>query len=234
MNSPKTVLAQLGPMAQLRAGRLPRRLTQLVVGLLIYGMSMAMMVLANLGAMPWDVFHLGMTQHLPISFGTAVILASVAVLLLWIPLRQAPGLGTILNAVLIGLAADLTLAFVPAPDSMAMRIGFLLIGVTINGLATALYIGAQLGPGPRDGLMTGLSRVTGRSIRLVRTGLEVSVIVIGWMLGGTVGVGTVLYALAIGPIVQAVLPWTIVTLPQTNTAMHKQKPASSFTAQSRE
>lgn len=206
------ILANLGPVQQLRAGRLPRRLAQLVVGLALYGASMALVVRAGLGVIPWDVLHVGLIQHVPTSFGQMTILVSLAVLLLWIPLRQRPGLGTIANAILVGLAADLTLALVPQIEALGLRAGLLVAGVVLNGLATALYIGSQLGPGPRDGLMTGLSRVTGRSLRLIRTSLEVAVVAVGWALGGTVGVGTVLYAVAIGPLAQALLPWCIVPL----------------------
>jgi len=209
---PRRELAGLSPAAQLRAGRLPRRLSQLVVGLVLYGVSMAMMVRGGLGLDPWDVFHFGVADGLPLTFGTVVILTGVAVLLLWIPLRQAPGLGTVANAVLIGVATDATLFWLAAPQAMAGRAGLMVGGVVLNGLATALYIGAQLGPGPRDGLMTGLVRRTGWSVRLVRTTIEVAVVVVGWSLGGVVGVGTVIYALAIGPLVQLMLPAFIVPL----------------------
>ena len=144
--------------------------------------------------------------HWGVSFGTVVIVTSFLVLLLWIPLRQWPGLGTLLNSVLIGLATDATLRFLAAPEHLVGRWGLLLGGIVANGLAGALYIGSQFGPGPRDGLMTGFARRTGRSIRLVRTSIEVTVLVLGWFLGGTVGLGTVLYAVLIGPIVQFFLP----------------------------
>ena len=206
-------LARLGPVAQLRAGRLPRRLIQLAVGLALYGLTLGMMIRAVLGNAPWDVLHQGMAIHLPISLGTAVIVMSVVVLLFWIPLREPPGLGTIANAVAVGLATDLALALLDAPEAMWQRVLLMLGGLVLNGLATALYIGSQFGPGPRDGLMTGLHRRTGVSIRLVRTALEVVVVVAGWLLGGVVGIGTVLYALGIGPLVQLMLPWFIVELP---------------------
>ena len=206
-------LARLGPVAQLRAGRLPRRLTQLALGLALYGLTLAMMIRAVLGNAPWDVLHQGMAIHLPISLGTAVIVMSVVVLLFWIPLREPPGLGTIANAIAVGLATDLALALLPAPEPMWQRAVLMVGGLALNGLATALYIGSQFGPGPRDGLMTGLHRRTGVSIRVVRTALEVIVVVAGWLLGGVVGVGTVLYAVGIGPLVQLMLPWCIVELP---------------------
>lgn len=206
-------LAQLTPLEQLRAGRLPRRLSQLMVGLLLYGVSMGMMVRATLGLDPWDVFHSGVTARLPLSFGTVVIITGVLVLLAWIPLKQMPGLGTVANAVVVGLATDLTLVLLHRPDALWLRIVLLVGGVALNGLATALYIGAQLGPGPRDGLMTGLARRTGWSIRVIRTALELTVLGIGFLLGGDVGLGTVLYALTIGQLVQLMLPRFIVALP---------------------
>lgn len=205
-------LANLTPLEQLRAGRLARRLSQLAVGLVLYGVSMAMILRGGLGLDPWDVFHLGVAGGLPISFGTVVIITGLGVLLLWIPLRQAPGLGTLANAVVIGLATDAALAVLDAPQAMTMRVGLLVGGVVLNGLAGALYIGAQLGPGPRDGLMTGLVRRTGLSVRLVRTTIEVTVVLIGWTLGGVVGLGTIVYAISIGPLVQMMLPFFIVPL----------------------
>ena len=205
-------LSGLGPLAQLRAPRLPRRLVQLLVGLTIYGASMGMLVRSTLGLDPWDVFHEGVAKRTDLSFGGVVIVVGLAVLLLWIPLRQWPGLGTIANAIVIGVATDATLAVLDPPQALAPRIALLLGGIVLNGLAGALYIGAQLGPGPRDGLMTGLVRRTGWSVRLVRTSLEVTVLSIGFLLGGTVGIGTVLYALSIGPLLQLFLPWTVVPL----------------------
>jgi len=206
------LLANLSPWGQLKAPRLPRRLLQLVFGLTLYGVSMGMMVESHLGLDPWDVFHDGVAGRLPLSFGMVVIVTGVVVLVLWIPLRQAPGLGTVANAVLIGIATDVTLGLLDAPDSLTARTGLLLGGIVLNGLAGALYIGAQLGPGPRDGLMTGLVRRTGLSVRLVRTSLELTVLAVGFVLGGTVGIGTVLYALAIGPLLQVFLPHTVVAL----------------------
>lgn len=206
-------LASLGPVAQLRAGRLPRRLGQLAVGLVLYGVTLAMMIRSTLGNASWDVLHQGMARYLPISIGTAVIVMSLVVLLLWIPLREKPGLGTVANALLVGLVADRALALVPAPDDLWLRGCLVLGGVVLNGLATALYLGSQLGPGPRDGLMTGLHRRTGVSVGVVRTGIEVTVVALGWLLGGVVGLGTLLYTLSIGPLVQLMLPWCVVELP---------------------
>ena len=205
-------LHPLGPIAQLRAGRLWRRVPQLIVGLVLYGVSMAMLVRATLGVMPWDVLHQGVARQVPLSFGQVVIIVSLLVLLLWIPLRQAPGLGTVLNAVLVGLVVDPALALITTPDGWAWQTVLMIGGLVLNGLATALYIGAQLGPGARDGLMTGLAARTGLSLRLVRTLLEIAVVVIGWLLGGVLGVATVLYALLIGPLTQAFLPWVVAPL----------------------
>jgi uncharacterized membrane protein YczE len=205
-------LTRLGPVAQLRAGRLGRRLPQLVVGLLLYGLTLAMMIRSTLGNAPWDVLHQGLAGHLPLSIGQTVIALSLVVLLLWIPLREMPGLGTICNTVLIGLSADAFLAMIPAPDAWSARALLLVGGVVLNAVATAMYLGSQFGAGPRDGLMTGLHRRTGVSIRLVRTCIEVSVVALGWLLGGVAGLGTVLYAVAIGPLAQALLPVFIVDL----------------------
>jgi uncharacterized membrane protein YczE len=165
-----------------------------------------MVIRATLGNAPWDVLHQGLAGHLPISIGTAVIAMSVVVLLGWIPLGEKPGLGTLLNSVVVGLSADFFLGLIAAPSSTDARTALLLGGVFLNGVATALYIGSQFGPGPRDGLMTGLHRRTGVSLQLVRTGLEVGVVLVGAVLGGTVGLGTVVYAVAIGPLVQFFLP----------------------------
>src|SRR5690349_10794621 len=203
---PMDKLSGLGPLAQLRAPRLPRRLVQLFVGLSLYGFSMGLLVRSTLGLDPWDVFHEGVAKRTDLSFGGVVIVVGVFVLLLWIPLRQAPGLGTIANAIVVGVATDVTLGLVDPPEDLGPRSVFLVAGIVLNALAGALYIGAQLGPGPRDGLMTGLVRRTGWSVRLVRTGIEVVVLAVGFLLGGSVGVGTVVYALAIGPIVQVLLP----------------------------
>ena len=205
-------LTDLGPVAQLRAGRLARRLPQLVVGLVLYGVSLAMMVRGALGLAPWDVFHSGVIRHVPITLGQAVIVFSFVVLLAWVPLREVPGLGTVLNALLVGLSADATLALLAVPDAVGLRVALLVSGVVLNALATALYIGAQFGRGPRDGLMTGLHRRTGLSLRMVRTALEVAVVVLGLLLGGVAGAGTVLYAVSIGPLTQLMLPWCTVDL----------------------
>ena len=184
-----------------------RRLLQLYIGLVLYGVSTALFVHANLGADPWDVFHLGVAKQLGISFGTVIILPGAAVLLLWIPIRQMPGLGTVSNVIVLGLAADATLAVLPPLESMVARSALLVGAIVLNAIATGMYIGAGFGPGPRDGLMTGLHARTGWSLRGIRTAIELSVLLIGWLLGGKFGVGTVIYALSIGPLIQLCLPW---------------------------
>ncbi len=187
--------------------RLVRRTSQLFAGLVLYGISMAFMVESGLGLNPWDVFHQGLSETTGISFGWVVILLGIPILLLWIPLRQRPGFGTVANLVVIGFVVDGALAILQPGDSLAMRITYLVTGIALNGVATGLYIGSNLGPGPRDGLMTGLAaRFPRLSIRLVRTGIEVLVLGIGFLLGGTVGLGTVAYALAIGPLAQVFIP----------------------------
>lgn len=194
------------PLGQLREGRLVRRLVQLYLGLVLYGVSMAFMIRADLGLDPWDVLHQGIVSRTGLSFGTIVIIMAGVVLLLWIPLRQWPGLGTISNAIVIGLVVDQALAVLHSPTALWARIAFSVGAVLMNALATAAYVGARLGPGPRDGLMTGLVRRTGRSVRLVRTGIEASVLLIGWLLGGSVGFATLMYAFGIGPLTQLLLP----------------------------
>ena len=196
--------AGLSTATRLRAPR-RRRLLQLLVGLVAYGVSDAMLVLSGLGLFPWDVLHQGLARSSVLSIGQWSIAVGALLLVAWVPLRQRPGLGTVANVVLIGLTLDAVLAVVDPPEAMAARVALLLGGVVGNGMATAAYIGAGLGPGPRDGLMTGLARRTGRSVRLVRTVIEVTVLAVGAVLGGTVGIGTVLYATAIGPLTQLFL-----------------------------
>lgn len=231
MNSPAE-LAQLGPIQQLRTGRLRRRLPQLMIGLAFYGISMAMMIRGDLGLSPWDALHVGLTRHLPMSFGWVVIVVSFLVLLLWIPLREMPGIGTLANAVAIGIVADLTLQVLDTPPYWGERLALTIGGVLLCGLASALYIGAQLGRGPRDGLMTGLQRVTGRSLRLVRTGLELTVLLAGLLLGGAglLNIGTVLFALFIGPLTQAMLPWVLVPVSADNALQDASGSPDSTTA----
>jgi uncharacterized membrane protein YczE len=186
--------------------RITRRLVQLLLGLALYGVSLAFVLRAGLGLAPWDVLHQGLAERTGVSIGVVLVVMSFVVLLAWIPLRQRPGFGTLANAVLVGVFVDATLLVLDDAQGWALRVLLLVSGVLLNGVATALYIGASLGAGPRDGLMTGLVRRTGRSVRVVRTVLEVGVLALGFLLGGTVGVGTVLYALAIGPIAHALLP----------------------------
>ena len=183
-----------------------RRLVQLYLGLVLYGFSTSLLVLSGLGLAPWDVFHQGLAKHSNLAIGTWSIIVGLFVLLLWIPLRERPGIGTVSNVVFIGGTMDVVLAHLSPPHELALRIVCLVVGVFLNGVATGAYIGAGLGPGPRDGLMTGLAR-RGHSIRVVRTSIEVCVVVIGWLLGGTVGVGTVLYAVSIGPLAHVFVPF---------------------------
>lgn len=189
-----------------------RRLTQLYFGLLLYGFSDGLLVLAGLGLDPWDVFHQGLARHSSLAIGTWAIIVGAAVLVLWIPLRQWPGFGTLSNVVVIGLVINATLALIPAPSEVPMRVVTLLVAVLLNGVATGAYIGAGLGPGPRDGLMTGLA-ARGASIRVVRTGIEVTVLACGFALGGSVGIGTVVYALGIGPLSHYFIPLLAIDSP---------------------
>ncbi|MFD3741792.1 YitT family protein [Streptomyces sp. NPDC058629] len=196
---------------------LTRRLVQLYVGLTLYGASSALLVRAELGLEPWGVLHQGLTELTGISIGVVSIIVGAIVLLLWIPLRQRPGLGTVSNVFVVGLAMDGTLALVGDLDGFGVRIPVMALGILLNGVATGLYIAARFGPGPRDGLMTGLNGATGRSIRLVRTAIEVAVVVTGFLLGGSLGAGTVLYALAIGPLAQLFLRVFALPAPATAT-----------------
>jgi uncharacterized membrane protein YczE len=198
----------------LTSWRLPRRLAQLYAGLVLYGVSMALMVRSSLGVMPWDVLHQGLSRRLGWSLGSVTIVVGALVLLAWIPLRERPGLGTLSNVVVVGLAVDAVLAVLPAPGGLAGRAAFAAAGILLNGVATAAYIGVRLGPGPRDGLMTSLVRRTGGPLGPIRTAIEVTVVLTGWLLGGTLGVVTVLYALSIGPLVHLLLPRFALTPPE--------------------
>jgi uncharacterized membrane protein YczE len=189
--------------------RRARRYVQLLVGLVLYAASITLLVHAGLGSMPWDVLSQGVSRRTDLSLGTVTVLVSVLVLVLWVSLRQRPGIGTVANVLVIGALVDPFLALLghlPDPLPLAVRIALVVVGIGLNGLATALYVGVRLGPGPRDGLMTGLVARTGRSTRLVRSTIEVVVVTAGWLLGGTVGFGTLAYALAIGPVVHHLLP----------------------------
>lgn len=189
-----------------------RRLLQLYAGLVLYGLSLALMLRSELGLAPWDVLHQGLARRTGLSIGTVVILVGVLVLLAWIPLRQRPGVGTVSNVFAIGLALDAGLAIVPQTHGWGTRVGLLVAGIVLNGVGGGAYIGARLGPGPRDGLMTGLNVRTGRSLRSVRTGIEITVLATGVVLGGTAGIGTLLYAVLIGPQVQLWLG--VLTVPE--------------------
>lgn len=181
---------------------IPKRLTRLVPGLVLYGVSIALMLEAGLGVDSWDVLHQGIANLTHVSFGLVAVAVSLGVLGLWIPLRQRLGLGTLANALAVGPVVDLALRYLATPSPLAGRLAMLALGIVLNGVATGLYIGAGLGPGPRDGLMTGLALRSGRSIGSTRTAIELTVLAIGWSLGGPVGIGTVLYALLIGPLAQ--------------------------------
>ncbi|MGI5400355.1 YczE/YyaS/YitT family protein [Streptomyces sp. CA-135486] len=189
-------------MATARSAHLTRRVLQLYIGLALYGVSSALLVRGGLGLEPWGVLHQGLAERTGLTIGVVSIIVGAVVLLLWIPIRQRPGLGTVSNVFAIGIAMDGTLALVPDVHGLGTQIPAMVVGIVLNGVATGLYISARFGPGPRDGLMTGLHRLTGSSIRLVRTAIEVAVVATGFVLGGSVGVGTVAYALAIGPLAQ--------------------------------
>jgi uncharacterized membrane protein YczE len=188
------------------AARIGRRLTQLYVGLVLFGVSMALLVESRLGVMPWDVLHQGLARRTGLTLGTTTVIVGVVVLLMWVPLRERPGLGTVSNVLVIGVSVDAALALLATPDAVWVRAALAVAGVVLNAVATAMYIGARFGAGPRDGLMTGLVRRTGASVRLVKTSIEVGVVAVGWLLGGTVGVATVLFALTVGPLVHVFLP----------------------------
>jgi uncharacterized membrane protein YczE len=190
-----------------------RRLLQLYAGLTLYGVSMALQIRAGLGLDPWDVFHQGVSDKTGLSFGTIVIITGALVLLAWIPLRQKPGVGTVSNVIVIGIVVDIALRMLGDVHGFALQLAFLTAGVVLNAVAGAAYIGAGLGPGPRDGLMTGLVRRTGGSVGVIRTSIELSVLVVGFALGGTVGLGTVVYALSIGPLLQVFMPAVAIKQP---------------------
>lgn len=187
------------------SAHLTRRLLHLYIGLALCGVNSALLVRGGLGLEPWGVLHQGLAERTGLTIGVVSIIVGAAVLLLWIPIRQRPGLGTVSNVFVIGITMDGTLALVPDVSGLGAQIPVMAGGIVLNGVATGLYLSARFGPGPRDGLMTGLHRLTGRSIRLVRTAIELAVVATGFVLGGSVGVGTVAYALAIGPLAQLFL-----------------------------
>lgn len=206
------------PSLSRTAGRWPRRLLQLFAGLALYGLSIALLARSALGLMPWSVLDQGVSRTTGVSLGAASALVGVVVLLAWVPLRQRPGLGTVSNVIVIGIALDASLALLPQVSSWPVRALLVVAGTLLNALATAAYIGVRLGPGPRDGLMTGLVRRTGGSVRVVRTAIEVAVVAVGVALGGTLGPATVVYALTIGPLVQLLLPLVTVSSVIGNTS----------------
>jgi uncharacterized membrane protein YczE len=187
-------------------GRLPRRFAQLFLGLFLYGIGIALIVRGELGVAPWDVLTQGIAKQTGLGFGLITVITSGVVLLLWIPIRERLGFGTVMNALLVGPSADVGLWLIPSGLDLWVRILLLPAGIVVLAIATGLYIGAHFGPGPRDGLMTGLHRVTGWKIWIVRTGIELVVLAAGWLLGGNVGIGTVAFALLIGPLCGYTIP----------------------------
>ncbi|MCU1442121.1 MAG: putative rane protein YczE [Cryobacterium sp.] len=192
---------------------MPRRIAQLLIGLFLYGIGIALIVRGAIGVAPWDVLTQGIDKHTHLGFGLITVLLSGVVLLFWIPIKQKPGIGTILNALLVGPSADVGLWLIPAGLDLWLRIIMFALGLLVLAVATGLYIGAHFGPGPRDGLMTGLNKATGWKIWIVRTGIEVVVLAIGWLLGGNVGVGTVLFALLVGPLCNWTIPFFAIKRP---------------------
>lgn len=205
-----TGLQNLSLRDQLRSDRLPQRLALMMVGLTGFGLSLAMLLRSGLGGAPWDVLHAALADRFGASVGTLSIAVSFILLLLWIPLRERPGIGTIANAVWVGVSIDIGLAILPAPSGPAWAVVLMVLAVLVNGVSAAMYIGAQLGPGARDGLMTGLSRLLRRPVGPVRVVLEIVVLGTGWLLGGPVGAGTVVYALGLGPVIQWALPRVLI------------------------
>jgi uncharacterized membrane protein YczE len=186
-----------------QAARLALRVAQLYLGLILFGISMAMLIQAGLGAIPWDVLHLGISRRTGWPLGTVVIAVGVVVLLLWLPLRERPGFGTVSNVVVIGLAVDVGVRLIPHPPLLAEQVALMAGGILVNAFSTLLYLKPAFGAGPRDGLLTGLLRVTGLPAGVLKVGIEVGVVLAGWLLGGTVGVGTIAFALGVGPAIQA-------------------------------
>ncbi|MER6519209.1 hypothetical protein ABT246_20465 [Streptomyces sp. NPDC001553] len=217
------VLPRMNAFAQVRAARKARRIPQLLFGLAGYGAAVMLLVQSGLGAAGWNVLTEGTGKSLGISFGWATNLISLLVLLAWIPLREPPGLGTLLNVAIVGFAADATATVLPHPQGSLTRIGYLVLGLVALAFFDALYLGAQFGSGPRDGIMTGLVRLTHLPLAVVRTGIEVTVAGAGWLLGGTLGIGTVLIALCMGPLVGCFLPLVAVRLPEASAPARRSR-----------
>ncbi len=205
-----------------------RRILQLAIGLFLYGIGIALMVRAAIGVAPWDVLTQGIARQTGWSFGLITVLTSFVVLLIWIPIREKPGIGTVANAILVGPAAEVGLLLVPVQTHPVLQVLAFAGGLALVAIATGLYIGARFGPGPRDGLMTGLHRVTGWPIWVVRTGIEVTVLAIGWLLGGNVGLGTVAFALLIGPMAQPLLRLLLVPEPVRKREVPEPAPANAL------
>jgi uncharacterized membrane protein YczE len=198
---------------------LARRLLQLYAGLILYGFSASLVLLSGLGNLPWDVLNQGLERQTGVGTGFWVDIIGALLLLAWIPLRQKPGLGTVSNVIVLGLVLQAMLVLFDQPHQLGSRLALLIVGIVLNGVATGLYIGARFGPGPRDGLMTGLAVRTGRSLRAVRTVLEIAVLLVGAFLGGTLGLGTLAYALSIGPLAQVFVPLLTVSEPTATRAL---------------
>lgn len=194
-----------GAVPPMAFDRFAERITRCVTGLALFGIGISLIIDARIGVPPWDVFHQGVAGRLDRSIGTIIIATGAALMLVWIPLRQKPGIGTVLNAIEIGLVANVALDLLPQPEALAARVPMMLAGVLVTGLGSALYIGSGLGPGPRDGIMTGLAS-RGIPLRRARMGIEFTVLIVGWLLGGQVGAGTVTFAVLIGPLVQWLMP----------------------------
>lgn len=208
-------LANLSLREQLRVDRLPLRLLHMMAGLTGFGLSLALLLRSGLGGAPWDVLHAALADRLGTSVGTVSIAVSFVVLIAFVALGERVGIGTIANAIWVGLSIDLGMALIPEAQNLPAALLMMATGVVINGITAAMYIGAQLGPGPRDGLMTGLSRILARPVGPIRIALEIVVLGSGWLLGGPVGLGTVAYAVGLGPVIQQALPW--VTIPVLTT-----------------
>lgn len=204
-----------------------RRISQLLIGLFLYGIGIALIVRGAIGVAPWDVLTQGIDHHTHLGFGLLTVILSGVVLLFWIPIRQKPGIGTVVNALLVGPSADVGLALIPEGLDLWLRIILFAAGLLVLAVATGLYIGAHFGPGPRDGLMTGLHRRTGWKIWIVRTGIELVVLGIGWALGGNVGIGTVLFAVLVGPLCNWTIPFFAIKRPAADVEPTTAEPTTA-------